>query len=125
MMVCGTDPRHKTLYVSHGGDVHISFTEKAVLDTLGRFVLHYQGKNKDVLMGMKESKIQVHCSLISFVFFFAASKCNVPKPLENSHVMVDGNIITVKCNNSDTKWEMKCDEVEEWLTKDHRCYTGR
>ena len=44
MMVCGTDPRHKTLYVSHGGDVHISFTEKAVLDTLGRFLVHFEGK---------------------------------------------------------------------------------
>ena len=44
IMVCGTDPRHKHVYVSHGGDIEISFTEKAVLDTLGRFLLHYQGK---------------------------------------------------------------------------------
>ena len=43
IMVCGTDPRHKNVYISQGGDIEISFTEKAVLDTLGRFLIGYKG----------------------------------------------------------------------------------
>jgi hypothetical protein len=43
IMVCGTDPRNKNIYMSKGGDVEISFTEKAVLETLGRFMISYRG----------------------------------------------------------------------------------
>lgn len=43
VLVCGGDPRHKVIHISHGGPVKIAFADKSGLHALGHFLIHYEG----------------------------------------------------------------------------------
>ena len=46
VLVCGGDPRQKVVHISNGGPVEVSFVDKSVLNTLGHFLIHYEGQSR-------------------------------------------------------------------------------
>ena len=45
ILTCGTDNRHKNVYVSEGNQVEIRFVDRQLLKNLGKFILQYEGKS--------------------------------------------------------------------------------